>query len=744
MDGTSARPAPGRRRPPRSLRFMLAASLLVPALFLGVAAWVNHQRLTANADASLEQLSAVAREHALKVVETNALVLDRIEDRVRGLDWASIEAEGEAIQRDLVALDQRIEQITSLHLVRPDGRLALISIAWPTPPINLAGREDFRSLAAGDARGGEVLRFGPAMRGRLSGVLAFTMARARSGPDGQFDGMLLGSLLPAYFQQHWHTLDPEGRFTFRLTRLDGLVLAQYPAAEDPPATPPAAAEVPPALRRIAAGARQAGQTLADELSTFRRLGQHPLAVSVSVPLAAIRAEWLRDTAVTAFFCLLAAAALGFATLLAIRRWQSEQLVLLRLRETADELRAEIARRETAEAGLRQSQRLEALGRLTGGVAHDFNNLLTAILGTVHLLDRHLGATADDRVRRLLGAARDAVNRGARLNGSLLAFARRQKLDTASLDANELVQGFAPLIQRALGEAVTLDLALGTPLPPCRADASQLEAALLNLAINARDAMPRGGTVTLSTRPARLEKEQLDGNADAKPGDYLAIMLRDEGTGMPAEVRDRAFEPFFTTKPIGKGTGLGLSQVFGFIRQLGGHILIDTAPGQGTAVTLFLPVDTAGPARQERQDTPSPAAAPAPEGVAMMARATVLMAEDDERVREVTAETLRDAGFRVVAARDGQEALALLRRGEPCDLLFSDIVMPGGMTGIELAQEARRLNPGLPVLLATGYAGTGPETTSHRFEVIAKPYDLPTLVERIARLATLEAASEGAA
>ena len=369
-----------------------------------------------------------------------------------------------------------------------------------------------------------------------------------------------------------------------------------------------------------------------------------------------------------------------------------------------------------------------MGQLTGGVAHDFNNLLTAILGTVQLLDRHLGAAADQRTRKLLDMARDAVRRGASLNQSLLAFARRQSLKPADLDANALLEGFAPLVQRAVGEAVTLELYLAAHLPWCRVDASQLEAAILNLAINARDAMPRGGSLRLETRAAWLDAELLAGNADARPGGFVAIALRDTGTGMLAEVRDRAFEPFFSTKPVGHGTGLGLSQVFGFVRQLGGHVTIESSVGLGTSITLFLPV-AAIAARRQLQAPPAPVAA---QGV-LVARARVLLVEDDARVREVTAEMLREAGFVVVTAADGVQALALLRQGEPFDVLFSDIVMPGGMNGVELAQEARRLRPALPVLLATGYPGQGLDRELHGFEMLAKPYDQALLVRRMAEL-----------
>ncbi|MBL6459009.1 response regulator [Belnapia sp. T6] len=712
---------------PLSLRCMLLASLVVPLAFLAGAAWYDHHRLHSEAYADVVRLSAVAKEHALKVVETNALVLDRMEDRIRGLSWEQVQAEAEDIQRWMRSLDESIAQITSLHLVRPDGRLAVLSIAWPTPPISLAERPYFRQIEAGETG----LVFGEPLRSRLTGIVTFAVARRRETADGQFAGALVGSILPGYFQAQWHAMDPEGKASFELMRTDGQLLVVHPSGGQDLFDPPDAATVPDAVRHpsnVGPVIEHFGERK-EWLTAFRQVGEHPLVVSVTLSMDRVWAEWMQNTALSATICLAAALALGFSTLLAIRRWRSEQVILQQLSENRDELRSEIARRETAEAGLLQSQRLEALGRLTGGVAHDFNNLLTAILGTMHLLERHIGFGADERVRKYLAMTRDAVQRGARLNSSLLAFARRQKLHTASIDANELVQGFTPLIQRALGEAVTLEVVLDPELPPCRADASQLESALLNLAINARDALPRGGTVTLTTRPAQLDAALLAGNTDAQPGPYIALSLRDDGTGMASEVRERAFEPFFTTKPQGKGTGLGLSQVFGFVRQLGGHIAIDSTLGEGTVVTLYLPESS------ERPAPPPAPPEPIPEGIAAVARATILVVEDDERVREVAAETLRDSGFRVIAAGDGLEALNLLRRGEHFDVLFSDIVMPGGMSGIELAQIARRLRPQLPVLLATGYAATAAGAGEHGFEVLAKPYDQYELARRIAELAS---------
>ena len=731
-----AEPAARAAPLPLSLRSLLAAAVLVPLLFLACAAWYDWRRLQEDAYADVNRLSAIAKEHALKVVETNAMVLDRLDDRVRGMEWAAIRAQGAAIQRDMTRMDETIAQITALHLADPSGRVVLISTAWPTPRIDISERGYFQQLAAG----AEGLVFGPPALARLSGIVSFTMSRRRGDGTGPFDGAVVGSILPGYFQAHWHELGGGRNVSISLLRADGQVLATHPRPESDLHPPPDQDSLPRGVRE--AGYVPIVEQLGERgewLTAFRRVGEHPLVIAVALSLDSVRAAWLVNTATTAALALCAALALSAVTLLAIRRWRSEQTMLARLAATAGELRAEIARREAAEAGLMQAQRLEALGRLTGGIAHDFNNLLTAILGTVQLLERHLGAAADDRSRRLLGVARDAVNRGARLNASLLAFARRQKLRTTALDANELVQGFTPLIKGALGEAITLTVDLEQVLPPCHADPAQLEAALLNLAINARDAIAgHAGHCTLATRLATLGPDALEGNPEAKPGAYVAVSLSDSGVGMAPEVRDRAFEPFFTTKEIGRGTGLGLSQVFGFIRQLGGHVAIASTPGAGTTVTLYLPAEEST-ASATRDEAGRQGMAQDGRGAAM-ASFTVLVAEDDERVREVTAETLRSAGMRVLTAADGRAALALLERGETVDVLFSDIIMPGGLNGIELGRAARRLRPGLPVLLATGYAGTVAGGEDHGFEVMPKPYDQDAVLRRLGELAALRARS----
>ena len=706
-------------------RAMILAALLLPFTFAGLFTWQDWRRANSDADARLERMLAVAQEHALKVVETNALVLDSIAGLMQGMSWSELQMDVARVHAGLMALEQRIEQLRSLHAVRPDGMLFTISTSWPTPEVNLSTRDYFQRHQSGHFG----LYFGAPLVGRTTGVLAFTMSRARLDALGRFDGVVLGSVLPSYFEQHWQTLGGQTGGQFSLFRSDGVVLAQYPNAGEGTQRDGARAQLIDLARGSDRVDRLRLTDAAGEewLAGFRRVGHEPLFVSYAQPRAAIFAAWRQETLVTFILAALVSLALGFLLRQVWQRWSAEQLALARLATTAGELREQIEKREAAEDQLRQAQRLEAVGRLTGGIAHDFNNLLTAILGTVHLLERHLGAGADDRSKRLLSAARDAVGRGAKLNASLLAFARRQPLKREALDANALVTGFEPLLARALGDAVTLRLKLAQQLPACQADAAQLEAALLNLAINARDAMPDGGEVELSSRTAWLTEDDLRNNDDAHPGPYAELVFSDTGAGMSAEVLHRAFEPFFTTKGPGRGTGLGLSQVFGFMRQLGGHVAIRSTPGRGTAVSLFLPLMAGGAVVPERGGASGRAS------VVAVASATVLVAEDDDQVREVAAEMLRDAGFRVLAAADGRQALALLERGEKVDVLFSDVVMPGGLSGVELARRVRAARPEIGVLLASGYAAQELGGEAPEFELLAKPYERDVIVRKISAM-----------
>ena len=389
--------------------------------------------------------------------------------------------------------------------------------------------------------------------------------------------------------------------------------------------------------------------------------------------------------------------------------------------TAEKAAAE--RLKVTEEALLQSQKMEAVGQLTGGIAHDFNNLLTGIVGSLDLLQTRLNQGRTDNVARYIDAAMTSANRAAALTHRLLAFARRQPLIPKSVDANQLVVSLEDLLRRTIGETIDLAIAAADDLWFTLCDPNQLESALLNLAINARDAMPDGGKLTMTTSNARIEGVTADSPA-LSPGDYVCISVTDTGTGMSAEAAARAFDPFFTTKPIGQGTGLGLSMIYGFARQSDGHVTIDSKLGRGTSVRLYLP-------RHRGEIAPQFASAATTAEHAATGE-TVLIVEDEPVVRAVIVEMLGEQGYQTLEAVDGPSGLRILRTNARIDLLVTDVGLPG-MNGRQLADQARETRPGLKVLFITGYAES--VAISDGFlqpgmEMITKPFDLDNLSRRI--------------
>jgi PAS domain S-box-containing protein len=368
-------------------------------------------------------------------------------------------------------------------------------------------------------------------------------------------------------------------------------------------------------------------------------------------------------------------------------------------------------RKHLEEQLAQARKMEAVGQLTGGVAHDFNNLLTVVLGNIDML----GRKTEDEARRTrrIDAIRQATERGRDLTRQLLAFSRRQHLSPVSLDVNALIADFEPLIRQAVGEAVTLDIALAGEALCAHVDPTQLETALLNLAVNARDAMPSGGVLTIATS-----------RHAAAAGDCVVIEVRDTGVGMSPEVRERVFEPFFTTKEVGKGSGLGLSQVYGFVRQSDGEVRLESAPGQGTSFALRLPASSA-PAEEVRADE-------RPQEVVGGAE-HVLLVEDDPTVLALTLDMLSGLGYIAKTATNAAEALEIIRSDSVIELLFTDVVMPGGISGVELARTARDLRPGLPVLLTSGFMGEGAVLETAEFPLLDKPYETSQLAAKLRKI-----------
>jgi PAS domain S-box-containing protein len=375
---------------------------------------------------------------------------------------------------------------------------------------------------------------------------------------------------------------------------------------------------------------------------------------------------------------------------------------------------DLTERKQTQAQLVQAQKMETVGQLSGGIAHDFNNLLTIVIGNAELLGERLRARPD--LKSLAETIVTAGERGAELTQRLLAFSRRQTLQPTEIDGNALIRRMETMLRRMLGETIVIKTMLEPGLWTPYADPGKLENALLNLAFNARDAMPNGGAITITTANIPLGERYCDEHPEVKPGDYVMVAVTDDGHGMPKEVLDRAFEPFFTTKEVGKGSGLGLSTVYGFAKQSNGHVAVYSEPDLGTTVRIYLPALTTAVAKAPSlvpEEAESPAGGEA-----------VLIAEDDPFVRSYAVTCLAGLGYRVIEASDAREALQKLGDGVAADILFTDVVMPDGVNGLELAEHARRIRPNLKVLLTSGYAL---ETLAERGSlpadaiIINKPY-----------------------
>jgi two-component system NtrC family sensor kinase len=382
--------------------------------------------------------------------------------------------------------------------------------------------------------------------------------------------------------------------------------------------------------------------------------------------------------------------------------------------------------------------MEAVGRLTGGIAHDFNNLLTAILGNIDLAMRRL-PQEDDRIRRLLSSARQASDRAATLVQRLLSYSRQHPLEFKAVEINRLVQNMSELLRRTIGETVTVETVLAGGLWKTAVDPNQLENAIINLAINARDAMPEGGRLTIETANTYLDEGYTtEHGGEFGHGQYVMLAVTDAGSGMTKDVIDRAFEPFFTTKPTGVGTGLGLSMVYGFVKQSAGHIKIYSEPGEGTSIKMYFPrLDETSdlpawipPEPAEKEVDPDDTAA------------TILLVEDDEEVNRFATEVLREEGYNVISTHEGPSALRLLDANPNIDLLFTDVVLPGGMNGRQLADEALRRRPSLKVLYATGYTRNAiihQGRLDADVELLTKPFTPDILASKVKQI--LEADSE---
>ena len=694
-------PATAPSRPASGLGWLWAAMLLggvVPLLMLTAFAVNQYYKALADASLRVERAARISEEHALKVFETNIALINRTLDALADdSDATLLDREADLHQR-LTRMAAQLPQLQGVFVIGANGRLIATNRAFPAPhQIDFSDRNFFAHHRAG----GTQPYFSDLLTSRTTGEPFFDMSLRRTRADGSFGGTVSTSLSPAYFSNFYREI-AGGLSTFgiSLQRADGALLAGWPVAAPPVdhAASAAAAVKPPA------GGLQATRTL----------GAYPLTVSARIDRSTALAPWYEQMLMLIALTFPSAAGLMYIGWLALQRTRH-------VLEVAEALRIETEGRKRIEASLRQSQKMEAVGQLTGGIAHDFNNLLQVVSANLHLIGRDMGA--NPRVAQRLVYANDAVRRGAKLASQLLAFGRRQPLDPKVIHVGKLALGMEDMLRRVLGESIKLEVVVSGSLWNTQADPGQVENAILNLALNARDAMGGTGKLTVEASNAVLDHGYTDQQADLLPGQYVMLAVSDTGTGMTADVAARAFEPFFTTKPPGSGTGLGLSMVYGFVKQSGGHAKIYCEPGEGTTIKLYLPRN------QDAEDAPRSAAIATVTG----GSESILVVEDDEAVRETAVEMLRALGYRVAHAANAQAALAIIHSGTHIDLLFTDVVMPGALRSTELVAQAREHLPGLAVLYTSGYTRNammhGGRLASG-VDLLPKPYTADLLAERV--------------
>ena len=699
------------------LKLLLAASLVIPVALFGLASWLNYRVAVTEAERDLLRSSEVGREQAAKIFDGQSHVAERVSDMVRGLDASTIAQSERQFHEAFAALVSRMPQVQSVLLASKDGMPLVSGGTYPVPHVQLKDRDYFRAALDGHD-GAYVSRL---QVGDVNRQLFFGMSQPWRDADGTLKGVIDVAVAPGFFQDFYSVLVGEGLDgvegkVITLIREDGQILVRYPPwpGPVPPASAPAA--FLSAIRANPAEGLYDSRSVVDpdhplRIFAYRRVQGYPLYVVAGRSRASIIAGWRRTMMSHLVFGVPVTVALCAVAWTALVRTEREIEALARANR-------EIERRERAEVALLKAQRLEAVGQMTGGVAHDFNNLLTVILGSAELL----GKRADQpmRVRSLARQIILAAQHGGKVTQQLLTFSRRQLVHAEVVDVNELLQAFRQLLEHAASEAVTLDFDLAEALRPVLLDPGHFEAAMLNLVGNARDAMPTGGTIRITTGNLRLGRAEV---TDVPPGEYVRVAVADTGTGMSPQTAAKAFEPFFTTKEIGKGTGLGLSQVYGFARQAAGEVRITTKLGEGTTVEIWLPWARDASARPARAEPASLVDAPA-------GGKTILVVEDETEVREVLVEALHEMGYVTHTADTAQAALARLQEDEGIDLLFSDVVMPGGMSGVQLSATARQMRPGLRILLTSGYAADTSAEGATDVPLLTKPYDRETLARSL--------------
>jgi signal transduction histidine kinase/ActR/RegA family two-component response regulator len=670
----------------RWYRIAIIGSIALPALLYAAVGWLTYSQALDEARERLERAGRIAQEHAARVVETNEVISRALINAIGDLTDAQIIERRAVLHAQLDRLAQGLPQLHSLWVWSADGHPLATSRFEDPPSFVVTDREYFLWTQA--HRGNEWFVSRPLVS-RSTGELFFNFTKRREAPDGRFLGAISISLYPSYFVDFYRELARrEPGLSVSLVRTDGAVVAstastarEHQWSRDEKlmnalrSYAPAGELVEPATRD------DEGRRLA-----YRRIERLPVYAVVSLDTSTILADWRSQMAILGAFAFPLALGLAFVCWLAKKN-------ALRLGVAVQAYRDEVDQRSRAEEALRQ---------ITGGVAHDFNNVLM-VVQTSNALARRLVAAGKDSARAF-GSVEQAVKTGTQLTRQLLTFARRQPLQATVVSLQQVIPPLLSLIQTTVGGSIRVEGSVAEDVGPVRVDLAEFELALINLAVNARDAMPAGGVLTMRASAAPALPD------DPGVARYVMIAVADTGEGIPSEIRDRVFEPFFTTKRPGVGTGLGLSQVYGFATQAGGAVSVDSEVGVGTTVTLRLPVSDALP------EHAGPATAPLPR-----LAGRVLLVEDNAAIAASLHPLLVQLGLQVEHSLSADEALTLLhwRAGE-FDIVLSDIVMPGSRSGIELAALIGEHHPGLPIVLMSGYAPELQRALAAGMTVLPKP------------------------
>lgn len=697
---------PGPAAPPISLRLFAVLCIVVPlAVYAAVGAW-RYQQIRAETDVRLDRSLRIAQEHALKVFEVNEGLLDRLVHMLGEQSPAALKPQEAALHRQLRALSAGKPQIHSIWINDAEGRMVATDQTYPvSSALNVADRDYF--IWHRQHPGGSFIS-GP-MIGRTTGKPFFGMSRGRYLADGSFAGVVMVAVSPQYFDGFFGNLvNDEPGMAITMLRRDGTILTRSPAVANAPAH---LAPGSPVMSRIAQGDSEGVMSGVSSVDgkrrrlAFRQVGSFAAFVGTGMDLSEVHGHWARDMAWLAAFGLPPMVGLFFVGRAALRRTREAV-------EAAERLRQESVARQRVEQTLLQAQKLEALGRLTGGVAHDFNNAMMIISNSLYLLKRR----HPDLDLPEIGPIGRAVDSATKLTRQLLAFSRRQALMPQHTRLQERLPQLEALLGPVLGSLSRLKMSVHADTAAILIDAAEFELALLNLAINARDAMPGGGDLTIAARNATELPPNLHGR-------FVVIEVSDTGVGIDPARIDKVFEPFFTTKPVGEGTGLGLSQVYGLCQRAGGHAAIRSRLGAGTTVSLYFPAVAGGAA----EPSAAHGAAQRP-GLDLF----VLLVEDNQEVADSLQDVLAALSCRVVWLDRADEAKTwLLSQHKLPDVLLSDVVMPGEMDGLALAHHVRARYPGVQIVLMTGHAAQLSTISADGFVVLPKPCSADALAATLA-------------